>query len=263
MAGGRQQIKNIQLSINKKVYFASDQHLGAPDAEQSLIREKRFIKWLDEIKPDCQVLFLLGDLFDFWFEYKQVVPRGFVRVLGKLAELSDLGIEIYFFTGNHDLWMRDYLEKEIGATVFRDKQVFLIDDTKFLIGHGDGLGPGDKGYKRMKKLFTNKFAQFLFYLLHPDFAIWLGINTSRKNKLISGDEDVKFLGEANEWLAQYAKRKLEQEHFDYFIFGHRHMPMEIRVGENSLYMNLGDWVNHFTYAAFDGRELKLERNVSE
>jgi len=254
---------NIRLQEGKKVYFASDQHFGAPDNGQSLIREKKFVKWLDEIKPACQVLFLLGDLFDFWFEYKQVVPRGFVRVLGKLAELSDAGIKIYFFTGNHDLWMKDYLEKEIGATVFRDRQVFLINDTRFFIGHGDGLGPGDKGYKRMKKLFTNKIAQFLFYLLHPDFAVWLGITVSRKNKLISGDEDVKFLGEENEWLVQYAKRKLGREHFDYFIFGHRHLPMEIQVGENSVYMNLGDWVSHFTYAVFDGNELKLESNISE
>ena len=262
MAGGGQQI-NIKLEEGKKVYFASDQHLGAPNDEESRVRELRFVKWLDQIKPDCQVLFLLGDLFDFWFEYKQVVPRGFVRVLGKLAELSDAGIPIYFFTGNHDLWMRDYFEKEIGATVFHDRQHFQINQTRFFIAHGDGLGPGDKGYKRMKKLFRNKFAQFLFSLLHPDFAVWLGIHTSRKNKLISGDEDVKFLGEENEWLAQYARKKLEQEHFDYFIFGHRHMPMEIKVGENSVYMNLGDWINHFTYAVFDGEQLKLERNISQ
>ncbi len=261
MAGGGQLIE-ISLLQGKKVYFASDQHLGAPDENQSLIREKRFVKWLDEIKTDCEVLFLLGDLFDFWFEYKQVVPRGFVRVLGKLAELSDSGIKICFFTGNHDLWMRDYLEKEIGATVFRDRQHFHISGKKFFIAHGDGLGPGDKGYKRMKKLFTNKIAQFFFYLLHPDFAVWLGITTSRKNKLISGAEDVNFLGKENEWLAQYAKKKLESEHFDYFIFGHRHLPMEILI-ENSLYVNLGDWVNHFTYAVFDGDKLTLESNVSE
>lgn len=261
MAGGGQSI-NILISGGKKIYFASDQHLGAPNDEESLIREKRFVKWLDGIKSDCQVLFLLGDLFDFWFEYKQVVPRGFVRVLGKLAELSDSGIQIYFFTGNHDLWMRDYLEKEIGATVFRDRQHFILNNKKFFIAHGDGLGPGDKGYKRMKKLFTNKVAQFFFYLLHPDFAVWLGINTSRKNKMISGAEDVKFLGEENEWLVQYVKRKLETEYHDYFIFGHRHLPMEIPIG-NSVYMNLGDWVSYFTYAVFDGNQLTLERYISE
>lgn len=263
MVSGGQYI-NISLQEGKKVYFASDQHLGAPNDEESLVREKRFVGWLDEIKTDCQVLFLLGDLFDFWYEYKQVVPRGFVRVLGKLAELSDSGIQIYFFTGNHDLWMRDYLSKEIGMEVFRDRQVFLMNQKKFFIAHGDGLGPDDKGYKRMKKLFTNKLAQFMFStFLHPDFAVKLGINMSRKNKLISGDEDVKFLGEDKEWLAQYAKRKLETEHFDYFIFGHRHMPLKIPVGENSLYMNLGDWVNYFTYGVFDGKELKLEHNIAQ
>jgi len=262
MAGGGQQI-NLQLQEGKKVYFASDQHLGAPNDEESRIREIRFVKWLDEIKSDCQVLFLLGDLFDFWFEYKQVVPRGFVRVLGKLAELSDSGVKIYFFTGNHDLWMQDYLKKEIGAEVFHDRKHFQINQTKLFIAHGDGLGPGDKGYKRMKKLFRNKIAQFFFYLLHPDFAVWLGIYMSRKNKLISGDEDVKFLGEENEWLALYAKRKLEKEHFDYFIFGHRHMPMEIKVGENSVYMNLGDWINHYTYAVFDGKSLILKSDITK
>lgn len=262
MAVGGQQI-NITLNDGKFVYFASDQHLGAPNDEDSRVREKRFVKWLDEIKDDCQVLFLLGDLFDFWFEYKQVVPKGFVRVLGKLAELTDSGVQLYFFTGNHDLWMRDYLEKEIGANVFFDPQRFQINDKKFLIGHGDGLGPGDKGYKRMKKLFRNRIAQFLFYLLHPDFAVWLGINTSRKNKLISGEEDVTFLGEEDEWLAQYARRKLEEEHFDYFVFGHRHLPMEIEIAENSIYINLGDWINHFTYAKFDGNLLALESNIAE
>src|SRR5690606_30163427 len=181
MAGGGQQI-NLQLQEGKKVYFASDQHLGAPNDEESRIREIRFVKWLDEIKSDCQVLFLLGDLFDFWFEYKQVVSLGLVRVLRILAELSDSGVKIYFFTGYHDLWMRDYLEKEIGAEVFHDRKHFQINQTKFFIAHGDGLGPGDKAYKRMKKLFRNKIAQFFFYLLHPDFAVWLGIYMSRKNK---------------------------------------------------------------------------------
>lgn len=262
MDSGGQQI-NLQLEAGKMVYFASDQHLGAPNEAESRVREVRFVSWLDEIKEDCQVLFLLGDLFDFWYEYKQVVPRGFVRVLGKLAELSDSGIKIYFFSGNHDLWMRDYLEKEIGAEVFHDRKHFQINQTKFFIAHGDGLGPGDKGYKRMKKLFRNKVARFFFSLLHPDFAVWLGIYMSRKNKLISGDEDVKFLGEENEWLALYAKRKLEQEHFDYFVFGHRHMPMEIQVGENSVYTNLGDWVDHFTYGVFDGNKLRLETHIAQ
>lgn len=248
---------SIKLNTGKKVYFASDQHLGAPTDEDSRKREKIFLSWLNKIQEDCQVLFLLGDLFDFWFEYKEVVPRGFVRTLGKLAEFSDSGIKIYFFIGNHDLWVTDYLEKEIGITIFREPQVFSIDNKKLFIGHGDGLGPGDIGYKRMKKVFTNPIAKTLFYCLHPDFAVWLGKTTSRKNKLISGDEDVKFLGEENEWLVQYCKRKLETNHYDYFVFGHRHLPLDISLNEKSKYINLGDWINYFTYAEFNDSTLSL------
>ena len=247
----------INLSPNKKIYFCSDQHLGAPNDSESLVREKKFVQFLESIKNDCQAVFLLGDLFDFWFEYKEVVPRGFVRTLGKLAEFQDLGIPIYFFIGNHDLWMRDYLQVEVGAKIFRNPQEFRINDTQFFIGHGDGLGPGDKGYKRMKKLFTNPLAKKLFYLLHPDFAIWLGKYTSRKNKYISGDEDAQFLGEQNEWLVQYARRKLADKHYDYFVFGHRHLPLEIDLGNQSTYVNLGDWIQYFTYAVYDGKRFEL------
>ncbi|MDO5655126.1 MAG: UDP-2,3-diacylglucosamine diphosphatase [Flavobacteriaceae bacterium] len=248
----------LTLPEGKKIYFCSDQHFGLPNDAESAIREKRFVAWLDTIKPDCAALFLLGDLFDFWFEYKHVVPRGFVRTLGKLAEFHDAGIPIYFFIGNHDLWMRDYFENEIGAVVFKKAQIFTINNKKFFIGHGDGLGPGDKGYKRMKKVFTNPFAQRLFYLLHPDFAVWLGKTTSRKNKFISGDADQKFMGEDKEWLIQYAKRKLEKNHYDYFLFGHRHLPLEIRLNENSTYINSGDWLSYFTYVEFDGNQLKIK-----
>lgn len=228
MVSGGQPI-NITLETNKKVYFSSDHHFGAPNEVDSLVREKKFVQWLDEIKEDCGVLFLLGDLFDFWFEYKYVVPRGFVRVMGKLAEIADRGIPIYFFVGNHDLWMKDYLEEQINAIVFRDKQDFIINGKEFFIVHGDGKGPGDTGYKRMKKVFTNKVCQFLFYLLHPDFAMWLGITTSRKNKMISGDEDVHFLGVDNEWLIKYSERQLERKHYDFLVYGHRHLPMEIDI----------------------------------
>lgn len=255
MDGSRQHV--ISLQPEKKIYFCSDQHLGAPTDAESSVREKRFVKWLDSIKNDCSALFLLGDLFDFWFEYKEVVPRGFVRTLGKLAEFQDLGIPIYFFTGNHDLWMNDYLEKEAGAVMFREPQVFTIDNKKFFIGHGDGLGPGDIGFKRMKKLFTNPLAKKMFYLLHPDIAVWLGKTTSRRNRFISGDEDAAFLGEDREWLIQYAKRKLESAHYDYFIFGHRHLPLEIELNEKSTYINLGDWIQYYSYAVYDGKDLQL------
>ena len=191
----------IITSENKKIYFASDQHLGAPTPEASLPREKKFVAWLDAIKEDAGTVFLLGDLFDFWFEYKTVVPKGFVRVLGKLAELKDAGIDIYFFVGNHDLWMRDYFQKELNIPVFHEPQEFDINGKLFLIGHGDGLGPGDYGYKRMKKVFTFPFFKWLFRWLHPDIGVKLGHYFSVKNKLISGDEDAQFLGEQNEWLA--------------------------------------------------------------
>lgn len=248
----------INLPENKKIYFASDQHFGLPDHRESLVREKRFVKWLDAIKDDAEVLFLLGDLFDFWFEYKKVVPKGFVRVLGKLAELRDAGIAIHFFVGNHDLWMHNYFEVELGIDVHHRPKEFTIRDKKFFIGHGDGLGPGDKGYKRMKRVFTNPVSKWLYRWLHPDIGMRLGTYLSTKNKMISGEEDVVYLGEEKEWLVHYCKRKLEAQHFDYFVFGHRHLPLEIEVGENSKYINLGDWISHFTYGVFDGEALELK-----
>ena len=246
-------------SPQKKIYFASDQHFGIPDAKRSKLREKKFISWLDEIKVDAEAIFLLGDLFDFWFEYKTVVPRGFVRVLGKIAELRDSGIPIYFFVGNHDLWMMDYFEKELDIPVYHQPREFEFGGKKFLIGHGDGLGPGDKGYKRMKKVFSHPLSKWFYRWLHPDIGVKIAQYLSTKNKLISGEEDIKFLGEENEWLAQYAKRKLEKKHYDYFLFGHRHLPMEIEVAKNSIYINTGDWISHYTYAVFDGSELSLKK----
>ena len=240
----------ITTSANKKIYFSSDQHLGAPTAEASLPRERKFVAWLDTIKEDAGAVFLLGDLFDFWFEYKTVVPKGFVRVLGKLAELRDAGIAIYFFVGNHDLWMRDYFQKELNIPVFHKPQEFDINGKLFLIGHGDGLGPNDHGYKRMKKVFTFPFFKWLFRWLHPDIGVRLGHYFSVKNKLISGDEDARFLGEENEWLALYCRRKLTEKHYDFFIFGHRHLPLEIELNNNSTYINLGDWIQYFTYGEF-------------
>ncbi|MDC6387960.1 UDP-2,3-diacylglucosamine diphosphatase [Maribacter sp. PR1] len=249
----------IALPKGKKVYFASDNHLGAPNSEASFPREKKFVAWLDEIKTDAGALFLLGDLFDFWFEYRTVVPKGFIRTLGKLAELSDTGIPIYYFVGNHDLWMDGYFEEELNIPVFHKPQQFLINEVSFFVGHGDGLGPHDKGYKRMKRVFTNPVAKWFFRWLHPDLGVKVAQYFSVKNKLISGDDDAKFLGEENEWLVQYAKRKLETEHYDHFIFGHRHLPLEISLSENSKYTNTGDWINYFTYAVFEGQNLKLEK----
>src|SRR5699024_10186410 len=193
------------LPENKKAYFSSDNHLGAPDSITSKEREKKFVSWLDEVKTDAGAIFLLGDLFDFWFEYKHAVPKGLVRVLGKLAEIRDHGVPIYFFTGNHDLWMNSYLEEELGIPVFYRPKEFSFNEKTFFIGHDDGLGPGIKEYKRMKKVFANPVSKWLYSWLHPDLGIPLGQHLSVKNKLISGDEDAKFLGEENEWLALYAQ----------------------------------------------------------
>ena len=248
---------HVSLTENKKIYFASDNHLGAPTPEASKEREAKFVRWLDTIKADAGAIFLLGDLFDFWFEYRTVVPKGFVRTLGKLAELRDSGIAIYFFVGNHDLWVDDYFEKELNIPVFHRPQEAESCGKRFLIGHGDGLGPGDKGYKRMKKVFTNPFCKWLFRWLHPDIGVRLAQYLSVKNKMISGDEDVHFLGEDKEWLVQYCKRKLETTHYDYFLFGHRHLPMTIDLGSKATYINTGDWIHYYTYAVFDGKETKL------
>ncbi|NKI31357.1 UDP-2,3-diacylglucosamine diphosphatase [Muricauda sp. DJ-13] len=248
----------MQLAEGKKVYFASDNHLGAPNTKASLPREKKFVSFLEAIKADAQAIFLMGDLFDFWFEYKTVVPKGFTRTLGKLAELTDAGIPIYYFVGNHDLWMNGYFEEELNIPVFHHPQQLEINGTKFFIGHGDGLGPGDKGFKRMKKVFTNPVSKWFFRWLHPDLGVRLAQYLSVNNKIISGDADAKFLGEDKEWLVQYCKRKLEAEHHDHFIFGHRHLPLEIDLKNNSRYTNLGDWIQYFTYAVFDGKELKLQ-----
>jgi UDP-2,3-diacylglucosamine hydrolase len=250
---------HIQVPDGKKVYFASDNHLGAPTPEASLPREKKFVAWLDAAKKDAAAIFLLGDLFDFWMEYKTVVPRGFTRTLGKLAEISDAGIPIYFFVGNHDLWMNGYFEEELNIPVYHKPHEFMLNDKHFFIGHGDGLGPGDKGYKRMKKVFTNGFCKWLFRWLHPDLGVRLAQYLSVKNKLISGDEDTKFLGEDNEWLVQYCKRKESQKHRDYYIFGHRHLPLEININDTSKYINLGDWISYYTYGVFDGKEVLLRK----
>ncbi len=248
---------NINLNPNKKIYFASDQHFGVPDLKQSRIREEKFIRWLDFIKKDAQVLFLMGDLFDFWHEWKYVVPKGYIRVLGKIAELKDSGIEIYFFVGNHDLWMKNYFEEELGIPVYFEKRYYEINDKKFLLAHGDGLGPGDKGYKRMKKVFTNPLAQWAFRWLHPDIAMRIANYMSQKNKLISGDEDKAFLGEDKEFLILYSKEKLKTEKINYFVFGHRHLPMVLDLNDYSKYVNLGDWIVYFTYGVFDGKKFEL------
>jgi UDP-2,3-diacylglucosamine hydrolase len=246
------------VSKSPKIYFASDIHLGIPNHTQSLEREKKIVSWLKEIAADATEIFLLGDLFDFWFEYKHVVPKGYVRLLGTMANICDQGIPISIFTGNHDMWMFGYLEKEIGVKMYHRPKIYTWNTKKLMIGHGDGLGPGDKGYKMLKKLFSNKLAQWGFRILHPGFGIGIANYWSKRSRLAEGGEVPPFLGEDKEWLLQYCKRKLQQEHFDYFIFGHRHLPLDMEVGKNSRYINTGDWIKHFSYAVFDGHTVELK-----
>ena len=249
----------MELIKGKKIYFASDNHLGAPNFEESLVREKKFVSWLDTVKKDADAIFLVGDIFDFWFEYKQVVPKGFTRTLGKIAEITDAGIPIHLFVGNHDMWLVDYFEKELNLIVYKNPKELNINDKVFLIGHGDGLGPGDSSFKRMKKVFRNSFFQWCFRWIHPDIGIKLGKYLSNSNKLLSTNKDLKFNGNEEEWLTKYCRSKLKQKHYDFFVFGHRHIPLEVELNGSSKYINLGDWVTHFTYAEFDGDSVSLEK----
>ena len=244
--------------IKNKIYFASDFHLGVPTHAESLEREKKIISWLDEIKEDAKSLYLLGDIFDFWFEYKAVVPKGFVRLLGKLAELSDNETDIFLIKGNHDLWMHDYLPKEVGIQIIENKTILSENGKKIFLAHGDGLGPGDFGYKMIKKIFTNKMCQWLFTRLHPNFGLGIAHFWSKRSRIANNKNPEQFLGEEKEWLVSYCKEKQKENPVDYYIFGHRHLPLEIEIDTKAKYINLGDWIHHNSYAVFDGENLILE-----
>lgn len=246
------------MNPHKKIYFLSDFHLGAPDAAASLQREKMIIAFLEEIRNDAEMIFIVGDMFDFWYEYRKVVPKGHVRLLGKLAELTDAGIAIRFFVGNHDMWMKDYLQTELNIPVYFGPETFVFNGKKFLVGHGDGLGPGDHGYKMLKKVFRNPVCQWLFGILPPFFGMGLANYFSRKSRAATGKNEEVFHGENNEWLITYSKEILQREHFDYLVFGHRHLPIDFRLNAGSRYINLGDWITYFTYAVFDGQQLTLQ-----
>lgn len=246
-----------KLSEGKKIFFASDFHLGVPDDESSKQREKKIVRWLDSIKAEAQIIFIAGDIFDFWFEYRETIPKGYIRLQGKLAELTDAGIKIIFFTGNHDMWLFDYFTKELGIPIHRKPQVFIFNDKKFLVGHGDGLGPGDHFYKLIKKVFANKAAQWLFGFIHPNIGIGFANYCSRNSRIRQNKREDKYLGE-DEWLLVYSRELEKKEHHDYYIFGHRHLPLDIKVGDHSRYINLGEWVNYYTYAVFDGKDVQLK-----
>ncbi|MFL5808590.1 MAG: UDP-2,3-diacylglucosamine diphosphatase [Flavisolibacter sp.] len=249
----------MQVPPGKKIFFLSDFHLGAPDAEKSLQREKLIIRFLDDIKQEAHSVFIVGDIFDFWYEYKYVVPRGYVRLLGKLAELTDTGIEISFFVGNHDMWMKNYFQKELNIPVYFEPKEFLFNQKTFLIGHGDGVGPGDHGYKRLKKIFRNPVCQWLFGVMPPSIGIGLANYFSRKSREAAGNHmEEEFLGENQEWLLIYSRETVQKKNINYFVFGHRHLPIDYRLSDSSRYINLGDWINYFTYAVFEGNDMQLK-----
>jgi UDP-2,3-diacylglucosamine hydrolase len=241
-----------------KIYFASDFHLGIDARLTSGERERQIVRWLDSIKSDAAEIYLVGDVFDFWFEYATVVPKGYVRLLGKLAELRDAGIPIYFFIGNHDMWMFRYFEEELDIPIYRKPIVRKLLGKTFFIGHGDGLGPGDHGYKFLKKVFANPVCQWLFARLHPNLGIGLANYWSRKSRL-SNKIETEFYGLEKERLAAYANRKLDQQPSDFYIFGHRHLPIDYTLKDSkSRYINLGEWMNYNSYAVFDGENLEFK-----
>ncbi len=246
------------MSQKKKIYFISDIHLGAPALTNNLEREKLFVKWLDEIKDDASELFLLGDIFDYWFEFKKVVPRGFTRSLGKIAELADSGIKVHFFTGNHDVWVFDYLPSELGVILHKKEFKVELEGKKFYLAHGDGIGPGDMGYKLLRKLFHSSILQWLFARLHPNFTVGVGHAWSKKSRLTNneiGESDKK----NEEPLFVFSKSILEKEHFDYFIYGHRHLLVKQPLAPNSDFVILGEWINKYSYGVFDGERFELKK----
>lgn len=239
------------------IYFASDFHLGMPNYAESLEREKEIVRFLEKASEDATEIYLLGDIFDFWFEYKHAVPKGFVRILGCIAKITDAGIPVTIFKGNHDMWMFGYLEQECGVQIVSNELEMERNGKRFYLHHGDGLGPGDKGYKIIKKIFRSGVNQWLFERLHPNFGIWLAGRLSKRSRLAQKDNYEEYLGDDKEFLTLFCKEFLKEKHVDYFIFGHRHLPLDIKVGENSCYVNLGEWLHHRSYAKFNGKDLEL------
>jgi len=231
--------------------------LGSPGFAESRRREDRIVRWLNAIEPHCAELFLMGDVFDFWFEYRTVIPKGFIRFQGKLAAMADSGIKIWFFKGNHDMWVKDYFSREMGMEIVSDELVIERNGKKFFLHHGDGLGPGDGKYKILRKIFRNPLCQWLFSMVPPVIGMGIANRWSHSSKAGSKTEGV-FESVEKEWLAVYAKEQLSSVHYDYFIFGHRHLPLEIDLGKGSRYVNTGEWLKYNSYAVFDGTDLRLE-----
>lgn len=243
--------------MEKAVYFVSDAHLGS--GSDSRQRELQLCRWLDEIRPTCGTLVLLGDMFDFWFSYRHVVPRGNVRLLGKLAEMADSGIDVHFFIGNHDMWVFDYLNAECGITVHDDPEAMTFGGKRFLIGHGDGLGHTDRWFDFVRRFFRSRVCQRLFALLPPGLTFPIARRWSDSNKRRHEREDCqRYLGDDREGIVIYCKERLLEEHFDYCVFAHRHTPVMRELRSGTIYVNTGDWLTHRSYAVFDPATGTLE-----
>ena len=239
-----------------KIYFASDFHLGLKTGSPPLDREKKIVAWLDKIVPEAKEIFLIGDIFDFWWEYKYVVPRGFTRFLGTIATITDSGIPVHFFTGNHDMWIGNYLSEECGIKIHTDPLTTSFNGKKFHLAHGEGLGTKDKSYQILLKIFRNKPLQFLYSVLHPSIGVAIGHRWSLNSRLGKGIS-TEFLGEEKEDLIRYAYSVSAAEKIDYFIFGHRHLAMAYKIKNGGEVIFLGDWIKHSSYAEWDGENLRL------
>ena len=248
--------------MNGKIYFASDFHFGIPDHASSLVREKRFVSWLEMAQKDAAEIYLMGDLFDFWFEYHTVIPKGYSRLLGKLAEITEQGIKVHLFRGNHDMWAFSYLTDELNIKLHRDPECRQFGAKSFYLAHGDGLGPGDGGYKFIKKVFANRFNQWLFRWLHPDWGIALALFWSRRSRHANLQkqeaEENHTLHLIETRLVKHSEQLLKDHPgLDYLIYGHYHMPYEKQLNDRSKMLVLGDWLTHFTYGVFDGETIEL------
>lgn len=247
----------------KNIYFLSDAHLGSLAIPHARMQERRLVGFLDKVKHKAAAVYLLGDIFDFWHEYRYVVPKGYTRLLGKISELTDLGVEVHFFTGNHDLWVGDYFEKECGMTLHRQSCVVEIYGKEFYLAHGDGLGSTDGKFKFLRAVFHNRVCQRLFASLHPRWGMAFGLNWARHSRLKREDgKEPPYMGENREELVIFAKDYLKSHpNINYFIFGHRHIELDLLISHTSRLVILGDWISQFTYAVFDGENFFLEDYV--
>ena len=246
----------------KNVYFLSDAHLGSLAIAHDRMRERRIVRFLDEVKDKAAAVYLLGDIFDFWHEYKYVVPKGYTRLLGKISELTDAGVEVHFFTGNHDIWCGDYLERECGVVLHRAPLTVEILGKEFYIAHGDGLGCKDRNFLFLRAMFHNRICQKLFASIHPRWGMWLGLNWARLSRMKhEGQEGIPVPPEEDELMAYSRDYLATHPDINYFIYGHRHVDVDVSLSDTARFVILGDWITKFTYAVFDGVNLFVENYV--